>query len=282
MSIPASLGPEHLVRAVRVVSGIHGLPAVPTQDWCVAAAACYRALRPGALIAVTIADFEGDGRVGGIEACGLVNGATGVVIDWQRIHHEHASSFGWWLGGGYGADEARSSTLGALPEREQWPRTEIGRRWAGLGVADLLVGIIGMGQPGPGRSLVVELGVPREARPLDDGDAAAPETGATTIRSGEEGWFGWGPGVEKKILHVDRAAGFESYLLRMAAGARLPAHDHGATEECLMLEGEIAIGDLRLAAGDYHVVAAGTGHPEIISETGAVAYLRTEIRAHSR
>ncbi len=122
----------------------------------------------------------------------------------------------------------------------------------------------------------------RIADALDDGDAAAPEIGATTIRSGEEGWFGWGPGVEKKVLHVDRAAGFESYLLRMAAGARLPAHEHGATEECLMLEGEITIGDLRLAAGDYHVVAAGTGHPEIISETGAVAYLRTEIRAHSR
>ena len=119
----------------------------------------------------------------------------------------------------------------------------------------------------------------RIADALDEGEARPPEIGSQTIRAGEEGWFGLFPGVEKKVLFTDHSTGFESYLLRMAAGARLPAHSHGATEECLMLEGDIEIGSLRLKAGDYHVMGAGTDHPEIHSAQGAVAYLRTAIHA---
>lgn len=117
---------------------------------------------------------------------------------------------------------------------------------------------------------------PRVEAAIDRLEAARP--GTLTIPAGEGDWQEILPGVAKKTLFVDRAAGCESYLLKMAPGARLPAHEHAAAEECLMLEGEAFIGDLRLVAGDYHVVSAGTPHAEVTSERGSLAYIRGEIR----
>lgn len=117
----------------------------------------------------------------------------------------------------------------------------------------------------------------RIAGALDEGAAVPPDIPGHTVPAGDRGWYGLLPGVEKKVLFVDRDAGFESYLLRIEAGGWLPAHEHDAIEECLMLEGEIQIGALRLRAGDYHVTTAGTAHPEIHSAQGAVAYLRSAI-----
>lgn len=86
------------------------------------------------------------------------------------------------------------------------------------------------------------------------------------------------PGVEKKLLIYDPEARTESYLLRLAPGARLPRHAHDKLEECMMIEGEAMIGDLRLVAGDYHAIKPGQDHPEVVTETGALAYIRGEVR----
>ena len=100
---------------------------------------------------------------------------------------------------------------------------------------------------------------------------------ATTLKAAEGEWIEVADGAEKKLLFADRKLGTESFLLRLAPDAMLPGHAHRMAEECLMLEGEMDIGDLHLVAGDFHVFAAGTRHPRLSSETGALAYLRGEL-----
>ncbi len=100
-----------------------------------------------------------------------------------------------------------------------------------------------------------------------------------TLRAEEGAWQRLGAGVEKKLLFSDPTIGCESYLLRLAPGTCLPNHHHKLAEECLMIEGDLSIGDLRLRAGDYHAAQPGSEHPEIATEHGALVYIRGEIRA---
>ncbi len=95
-----------------------------------------------------------------------------------------------------------------------------------------------------------------------------------TVRAEDGGWTAIAPGIEKKFLYRDPATGTESYLFRMQAGASMKMHQHPRAEECLVLEGDLAIGDLRLKAGDYHVAARGTLHPALRSQGGAVVFVR--------
>jgi anti-sigma factor ChrR (cupin superfamily) len=94
-----------------------------------------------------------------------------------------------------------------------------------------------------------------------------------TLRSGE-GWQPLLPGIEVKQLLVDRQAGTRSVLLRAAPGASLPPHQHHGYEECVVLEGEIRIGELTLRPGDYHCMPAGSMHPAVSARSAALVYLR--------
>ncbi|MEE9396057.1 MAG: cupin domain-containing protein [Methylococcales bacterium] len=96
-----------------------------------------------------------------------------------------------------------------------------------------------------------------------------------TIRSDEGEWITIGPGVEKKILSHNAGEQVQSFLLRMAPNAIIPAHDHAQDEECLMLEGDISFGDLHLTAGDYHFAPKGSRHRSVSTEKGALAFIRT-------
>lgn len=113
---------------------------------------------------------------------------------------------------------------------------------------------------------------------LDAEPAHEVETGSTSVRANEGQWALIAPGVEKKVLLIDRAQGFESSLIRMAPGARIPAHAHAKGEECLVIEGEFETDNERYVAGDFFAMSAGTVHPEIVSPTGGVFFLRGEIR----
>lgn len=57
-------------------------------------------------------------------------------------------------------------------------------------------------------------------------------------------------GVEVCRLR-DNGAGGGSSLVKVAAGARVPTHDHPGGEEVLLLEGRAVIGGRTLVAGDY-------------------------------
>jgi quercetin dioxygenase-like cupin family protein len=102
---------------------------------------------------------------------------------------------------------------------------------------------------------------------------AADASGRHVTVTAEGGqWRDFLPGIQRKVLHEQ--GGLMSYLLKFAPGAVLPSHRHPVDEECVVLEGRLRIGDLTLAAGDFHLARQGLAHGEIESSEGAVIYLR--------
>jgi quercetin dioxygenase-like cupin family protein len=103
--------------------------------------------------------------------------------------------------------------------------------------------------------------------------ARAATPAFVTIPASDEGWVEVLPKVRAKLLYTDGTA--QSYLVRLEPGARAPAHDHPGGEECIVLEGEVRyIGGSTLRAGDYEVVQPGAHHTELVSDTGALVFLR--------
>ena len=100
------------------------------------------------------------------------------------------------------------------------------------------------------------------------------------VRRNESTWVPYGaPGIDIKPLFKDDATGRTTVLLRMAPGARLPAHHHHDVEQCLVVKGDVCFGDLMYQEGDFVVMGKGTHHPEIHSVHGNVLLLvagRTE------
>ncbi len=94
-----------------------------------------------------------------------------------------------------------------------------------------------------------------------DREDAAP--GSRTIASDEGVWEQFAPGIERKVVHVDRAAGTQAYFVRMAKGAILPGHDHASDEHCVVLDGALEIGGDVFGKGTYHFVRDGMPHGPI-------------------
>jgi quercetin dioxygenase-like cupin family protein len=105
-----------------------------------------------------------------------------------------------------------------------------------------------------------------------DREASPPSFQTVRLDDGE--WLLVRPGLERKLLYRDPATGTESHLFRMAAGAQIEGHHHASAEECLVLEGDLTVGNLRLNAGDYHVAPKGSMHPVLRSQGGAVMFVR--------
>ena len=103
--------------------------------------------------------------------------------------------------------------------------------------------------------------------------------GTDTQRLNDGAWHVIAPGVRRKILHEDAAQRVHSFLLRLEPGAVLPSHGHEMDEECVVLEGELRIGSLRVGPGDFHIARAGAEHPAILVEVPTLIYLRGEIRS---
>ncbi len=93
-----------------------------------------------------------------------------------------------------------------------------------------------------------------------------------TVQTGAGDWRPFGRGVQIKVLH--EAAGVMSCLLRLQAGARLPAHRHPIDEECVVLEGEVQIGELRIPAGGFHLGRQDRLHDQLRADAGALIFLR--------
>lgn len=99
-----------------------------------------------------------------------------------------------------------------------------------------------------------------------------------TVRQSEGEWTSLYPLVERKILFEDPASRTRTVLLRLAPSAQIPPHGHAIHEECLVLAGALSIGTLTLTTGDYHVAPAGVPHPVVSSASGALIFLRQEMR----
>ena len=125
-----------------------------------------------------------------------------------------------------------------------------------------------------------QAGIEPPARLWDAIDAAIDrEAGAAVarmrlVRADKRRWRPIAPGVDVVLLHSDPVQQQTSVLVRLAAGARMLAHEHLAAEESLLLEGDLRIGDQSFVAGDFMVAPAGSRHPELASDKGCVAYIR--------
>jgi quercetin dioxygenase-like cupin family protein len=80
----------------------------------------------------------------------------------------------------------------------------------------------------------------------------APAERGAAVRSGQVAWRALRtPGLSVKVLRHDPDTGASTTLIRLEAGARVPAHDHPAGEELFVLEGDFRVGAERLGPGDY-------------------------------
>ena len=108
-------------------------------------------------------------------------------------------------------------------------------------------------------------------------DRVADDDGShLTIDASQGEWRPFGAGVAVKVLH--QRDGVMSYLLRLEAGARLPAHRHPIDEECVVLAGTLQVGSrVRLGPGSYHRAHQGALHAPVSTDTGATIFLRGAI-----
>jgi anti-sigma factor ChrR (cupin superfamily) len=104
-----------------------------------------------------------------------------------------------------------------------------------------------------------------------------PPPNTFTIRAADMRWVTVGPGVEVKVLRMDRERNDQTVLIRMQPGSLVVGHRHTQEEECLVLEGEVFIGDYCLKEGDMHVARPGAKHPPIHAPRGALLMIRSEM-----
>ncbi|MCB1908605.1 MAG: cupin domain-containing protein [Rhodocyclaceae bacterium] len=81
-------------------------------------------------------------------------------------------------------------------------------------------------------------------------------------------------GIERSLFR-NHANGGRSSLVRLAAGARFPRHQHRGSEEVLVISGEVVIGDARMLAGDYLYTAPGDEHG-VDAVTDAVIFVSSQ------
>jgi quercetin dioxygenase-like cupin family protein len=88
-------------------------------------------------------------------------------------------------------------------------------------------------------------------------------------------WLRSAPGVE--VLRLWGDARVVSMLVRFDAGASVPDHGHDLDEDCLVLDGEMFLGDILLRAGDYQLAPAGGTHWGEMSDVGCVFFFHGAI-----
>jgi anti-sigma factor ChrR (cupin superfamily) len=94
----------------------------------------------------------------------------------------------------------------------------------------------------------------------------------------EPDWEAVAPGIECKLLSTDSERHRVSMLVRLAPGARYPAHTHAGVEELHLLDGELWIDGRKLVPGDYNYGAPGAGDELVWSATGCTCVLITSTR----
>ena len=94
----------------------------------------------------------------------------------------------------------------------------------------------------------------------------------------EPEWEQVAPGIECKLLATDGERHRISMLVRLAPGARYPAHTHAGVEELHLLDGELWIDERKLFPGDYNYGAPGAGDERVWSETGCTCVLVTSTK----
>src|SRR5262245_5901989 len=98
------------------------------------------------------------------------------------------------------------------------------------------------------------------------------------VRGNDGAWEETGvSGVRVRRLLVDRSRNQFTALVRMAAGTSYPRHVHNGPEECLVLEGDIRMGDAVLHAGDYQYAPPDTLHGVQSTEKGCLLLITSSL-----
>jgi len=106
-------------------------------------------------------------------------------------------------------------------------------------------------------------------------ERVAPPQRTATVRGSSVQWRQVWPGVWVQQLYLDSQTRAQTTLVRMDPGSVIPAHVHDHDEECLVMEGEILLGDYAVRRGDYHVAHAGSAHGALTAPSGALFMIRT-------
>ncbi len=100
------------------------------------------------------------------------------------------------------------------------------------------------------------------------------QSGFLVVRAGEGAWLPTeDAGVTYKLLFADPARSTVTTLVRMSPGSRIRSHRHLGVEQCLVLEGDVRSGAVRMSAGDFNCSLPGSVHEELITEGGALLLL---------
>jgi anti-sigma factor ChrR (cupin superfamily) len=81
------------------------------------------------------------------------------------------------------------------------------------------------------------------------------------------------PGIQMKVLALNRRSGYATLLLDVQPDTRFPAHHHGGAEECYVISGSLFTCGRRLGAGDFVHADANTDHSELWTEEGCQVIL---------
>ena len=174
--ISSKLSVAHLSQCSRVAAQIARLPGVATPDWCEVAGKTILRLCPDSIVSVTLAEWS-SGPNGHGETLSIL--ATGACSDSQsmashRIHPDSVSDLGWTLSdtshAGPAGSHPRVAKLRDLPSWSRWPVTPSGKRWAKLGIRELLCGDIALPEGPAGRELLIEVGSPNAMQRFDRGE----------------------------------------------------------------------------------------------------------------
>jgi anti-sigma factor ChrR (cupin superfamily) len=90
------------------------------------------------------------------------------------------------------------------------------------------------------------------------------------VDPGRRRWRESSAGVDVLPLRGD--SDVVSMLVRFAAGASVPDHAHALDEDCLVLQGEMFLGDILLRTGDYQLAPAGGSHFGETSDVGVLFF----------
>lgn len=90
-------------------------------------------------------------------------------------------------------------------------------------------------------------------------------------------WTGHAQGMQVRPLA--QSGDVASMLIRLAPGGVAPDHDHPIPEDCMMIEGELFLGDILLRALDYQLAPTEAPHCSISSDTGALFFVHGTLSA---
>ncbi len=94
----------------------------------------------------------------------------------------------------------------------------------------------------------------------------------TVYIDNESAWQKIAEGLLKRDLWTDGMRA--SCYYRLKAGTKLPEFTSELEHECMILEGEVFVGDTLLCSGDYQWTPPGNLHGEVYSDVGATLFVR--------